>query len=191
MEKYLVVWEKSINFALRNQITNILNKTIMQRTLTFGVRPKDLSNDADMVCTIVKIGGINGLKFTMKNFKRIYGHDDSMPYMADLYLGKEHVAQCHNDGWGGDTHIYWVNTFDAERRAEVLQEVRKHKWCFKMPNEKKMYHITLNMSFVADLLSYQAEEDWKDTLDTEEYNKWYYNENIGEGRDIDVERQRD
>ena len=160
----------------------------MQKILTFGTGPKDLTNDADMICTVVEVGGADGLKFTMKNFKRIDGHDDSMPYMADLYLGKEHIAQCHNDGSGTNTRINFLSTFDAERRAEIQHEVRKHKWCFRLPDENEIYHITLNMGLIADLLSYQAEEDWKATLDTEEYNKWYDNENIGEDRDNDIEQ---
>ena len=46
----------------------------------------------------------------LKNCQEVYGHDDSMPYMADLYEVKGvndeelvHLAKCSNDGWGGDT----------------------------------------------------------------------------------------
>lgn len=55
----------------------------------------------------------NELSIILKNVMETYGHDDSLPFKADLYVQSKkmgfteptHIANAWNDGWGGDTVI--------------------------------------------------------------------------------------
>lgn len=41
----------------------------------------------------------------LKNFREIKGHDDSLPFDGELYCNGVHIAECWNDGWGGDANV--------------------------------------------------------------------------------------
>ena len=53
------------------------------------------------------------LAIALVNVQETYGHDDSLPFQADIYVESEklgfpkltHVGHAYNDGWGGDTVI--------------------------------------------------------------------------------------
>ena len=51
---------------------------------------------------------VGGHKFTLKNCKEVVGHDDSLPYVAKLYIDDEQVCSLYNDGWGGETNVTQV-----------------------------------------------------------------------------------
>lgn len=44
---------------------------------------------------------IAGYELTLRNFKIVTGHDDSLPFNASLYINGQRVCKCFNDGWGG------------------------------------------------------------------------------------------
>ena len=62
---------------------------------------------------------IGGYKISLKNFKKVIGHDDSLPYVANVYVNGERVCTCYNDGWGGETNITQV------MNETLLNEVNK------------------------------------------------------------------
>lgn len=118
-----------------------------QRTLTFTKRPKSLDFNNEVGVNIIKVGGH---RFTMKNFKNIDGHDDSLPYRATLYVDKQKFAECHNDGWGGDTELeYYDKTF----ALTIKQIVGQFKWKYSGMS------IDLTIPFIADILAYTEDSN--------------------------------
>jgi len=119
----------------------------MQKTLRFTKKPLDLSNDKDFGVTIV---AVDNLRFFMRNFKNMIGHDDSLSYIAELWA--KHIsgefmfkiADCFNDGWGGQTDITFV---DNELTKEIIDKVSQFKW--KLGKSK----FELTMDFIADILA--------------------------------------
>ena len=56
-----------------------------------------------------KIKQIGKYKCELKCFKEIVGHDDSLPYIAKLYINGKYVCKVMNDGWGGMSSIEEMN----------------------------------------------------------------------------------
>lgn len=101
----------------------------------------------------------------LKNCQEVYGHDDSMPYMADLYEVKGvndeelvHLAKCSNDGWGGDTLVNSVSKEADSRLAEIDAFIKKwYKLYYKQPtrdgNGKLSYRkveLNIDLTYVID-----------------------------------------
>lgn len=67
------------------------------------------------------------LTIELVNVRKTYGHDDSLPFQADIYVKSSElgfpkltcVGQAYNDGWGGDTviesahHKHIINTING------------------------------------------------------------------------------
>ena len=67
------------------------------------------------------------LTIVLDNIQKTYGHDDSLPFQADIYIKSEklgfpkltRVGHAYNDGWGGDTvigsasHQHILNTING------------------------------------------------------------------------------
>ena len=59
----------------------------------------------------------DSLIIELRNVREVYGHDDSLPFNADLYVANQVwglndfnlVGRAWNDGWGGDTVIDSIN----------------------------------------------------------------------------------
>ena len=68
------------------------------------------------------------LTIVLSGVDKISGHDDSTPFMADIYLKSEklglpkltRVGHAYNDGWGGDTEI------ESAQYAAVLEKLNEH-----------------------------------------------------------------
>lgn len=56
-----------------------------------------------------KIKQVGQYKCELKAFKKIIGHDDTLPYIANLYINGKYVCQVMNDGWGGMSSIREMN----------------------------------------------------------------------------------
>lgn len=65
---------------------------------------------------------INGLTVVLDNCREIKGHDDSLPYEADVYINGEHCASLFNDGWGGTTTINKVSTSETTKLFNDLED---------------------------------------------------------------------
>ena len=111
-----------------------------QKTFAFTKKPKDLSNNPEVGANIIKVGK---LKFTMKDFKRVDGHDDTLPYSAILCVDKKPLAHCYNDGYGGETNIEYIN----EEVKEIENTITNYQWKYgKMK-------FDLRLDFIADILA--------------------------------------
>lgn len=56
-----------------------------------------------------KVKHIGNYKCELKCFNEISGHDDSLPYIAKLYINGKYVCQVMNDGWGGTSSVVEMN----------------------------------------------------------------------------------
>ena len=65
--------------------------------------------------------------FELKNFKEVYGHDDSLPFTAILYVNGKRIATCSNDGWGGEAFVQPLNGC-RERLERIENEVKDEKY---------------------------------------------------------------
>lgn len=90
---------------------------------------------------------IGKYKIDVKKVKEVYGHDDSFPYIAELWANGKHIADCHNDGWGGETLI---TAIDLPMFMEVSSIVCATKGAF---NEKDWNYT---MPILADELALDA-----------------------------------
>lgn len=84
----------------------------------------------------------------MRKFSKISGHDKSLPFHAELWVNGTHIANCHNDGWGGPTEIIPVYPPLFEEVAKEVCATKgalcKEEWSYTMP-------------ILADELSWQCE----------------------------------
>lgn len=83
----------------------------------------------------------------MRKFKEVMGHDDTLPFNAELWANNTHIANCYNDGWGGDTIVAPVN-------AKLFDEVAKIVCATKGALSKEDWNYT--MPILADELSWQC-----------------------------------
>ena len=67
---------------------------------------------------------IGTYKCELKCFKVVPGHDDSLPYIAKLYVNNKYLCSLHNDGWGGETFVSDVQ--DNELYNKLDKEVRNY-----------------------------------------------------------------
>lgn len=95
-------------------------------------------------------------KFSMKNFREVYGHDDSLPYNGDVYVNGTKFAKCFNDGWGGDTNYNYADGIDNDFVQDVLDEIAKYEFRYAeikiAPGVILKFDLTL--SHLADKLAY-------------------------------------
>lgn len=71
------------------------------------------------------------LQIVLMNVRKVFGHDDSLPFNAEVYVRKDngiltHVANAWNDGWGGETNIDPISKDVQPLLIEAECEVEKH-----------------------------------------------------------------
>lgn len=120
---------------------------------------KDLDGGKTIVCKVNE-----ELTITLKNVKEVYGHDDSLPFNADLYIrngaGKRSklTAYCSNDGWGGETDIQAVDTAARETLNKVNEFIKDNYKCvFNVNNQEHFFVVTLEflVSIMAEYSIYR------------------------------------
>lgn len=68
--------------------------------------------------------------FTLKNFRRVSGHDDSLPYTATIYVNGKRTFKAFNDGWGGETNFLPVDKAGvSEQTINDYLDGDKFPWC--------------------------------------------------------------
>ena len=118
-----------------------------QKTLGFTKKPINLDDHKDFGVTRIRVGsGKDFMVFTMKNCQEIPGHDDSLPYVADLYCDGKMLCKCHNDGWGGETEFTVVPEC-ASKMDAIMEHIGKYQWVYKK------HEFDLNLCFIADTLA--------------------------------------
>lgn len=76
----------------------------------------------------------------LRDLKETYGHDDSIPFNANVYIDGEHIGNAWNDGWGGDSCLD-CKTNAAKERADKLDEYIKKN--YTMTYGKMSWEMTL------------------------------------------------
>lgn len=76
----------------------------------------------------------------MRKFTKVHGHDDTLPFTAELWVNNKSIAQCFNDGWGGECMIT-PNQKNIELYNKVKEIVEKTnnyldntEWFYTIPN---------------------------------------------------------
>lgn len=65
--------------------------------------------------------------FHAKKVKEFRGHD-GYGYNADIYLGKNKIAEVDEDGWGGGLRIDYVSDEMKQKSDEIIKNLPKCKW---------------------------------------------------------------
>lgn len=60
----------------------------------------------------------------LKQYQRVEGHDDSLPFQGQLWVNKTHIANCWNTGWGEETTIEPLNHALFEEVAKIVCETK-------------------------------------------------------------------
>ena len=121
-----------------------------QKTFIFSKKPKDLTQSPEVKSTRIRVGcGEGSLVFTLKNFIRVGGHDDTLPYQAKLYVNNTFLCLCFNDGWGGETVLSDKNEKN-NLFTKCTEKVAQYKWKYIDSL------IDLNIHFIADILACTA-----------------------------------
>ena len=98
----------------------------------------------------------DNLTLELRNVKEVYGHDDSLPFNADIYLylnGKTRAtyAGCaYNDGWGGMSIIHC----HVQALRPVLQGLADdlQKMEYKYDYYKEVTYLPASLDFLIDLM---------------------------------------
>lgn len=101
---------------------------------------------------------VGGHEFTLKDCKEVYGHDDSLPYVANLYIDGKKVCSLFNDGWGGETTIPQVfneKLFDKATEDIKGQPLPTFPW---MKDEVYEKFTLKSIVEIADILAYDLVE---------------------------------
>jgi hypothetical protein len=93
--------------------------------------------------------------FTLKNYHRVKGHDDTLPYEATLCANGVKVATCFNDGWGGETNVDIILTSKAPLLDTIDSVLKDATLTFEYNGEKHTFPLKLND--IADMLAYDME----------------------------------
>ena len=92
------------------------------------------------------------LSITLMNVREVMGHDDSLPFNAEVYVRKDnsiltHIANAWNHGWGGETNIDAISK-DTKPIIDDLEAVVK---TFIVDLGK--YSFPANLPLVIELLA--------------------------------------
>ena len=104
----------------------------------------DLTNNIEVGCDVITCDKNN---FTMRDFRKQEGHDDSLPYTGLLCYNGKPICRCTNDGWGGGTQIMPVGAAERAILASIELSLKNYKW--KYDN----IVFELKVDFIADTLA--------------------------------------
>ena len=116
-----------------------------EKILTFEKgKPLDLTEDVEFGCNVIIVGDN---KFTMRDFREQFGHNDSLPYTGILCCNGKPICRSTNDGWGGESNIEPLDQKSAEVLSSITDELKNYKWKYGS------VIITLRLDFIADTLA--------------------------------------
>ena len=99
---------------------------------------------------------INGYNFSLRKFSEVKGHDDSLPYVATLYINNKKVCFLHNDGWGGETTI--VEIYNTKLFKEVENEIKGLPYpLYPWDNDTLLTDAKITLNKIQDITDYIAE----------------------------------
>lgn len=94
---------------------------------------------------------VDDMKFTIPDAKEQRGHDDSLPFGGTLHLNGKPIANCYNDGWGGEAFYEPLTTDAYKILADAKEKIAKYDFVGSMNG--KDYRWTLTLPFLIDELA--------------------------------------
>ena len=119
----------------------------MKRVKTFKFKRNgvvDLTDTPECGCNVIQCGKD---KFSIREFRVIGGHDDSLPYTAILCINNNPLCKCFNDGWGGDTELTPIDNRARAIMASANVTLSNYEWLYCGTKFK------LDLGFIADTLA--------------------------------------
>lgn len=117
------------------------------------------------------------LTIVLDNVQKTYGHDDSLPFQADIYVKSEklglpkstRLGYAFNDGWGGDTEINGVQYPDILKN---LNEYLKQNYQIRIKKPEITWAVRLDylVSIMAEHSIYEHKTKM-DIMDMENCEK--------------------
>lgn len=104
----------------------------------------DLSGSPEFGCNVIQCGKN---RFTLKDFRKQSGHDDSLPYTAILCMNNKPICRCTNDGWGGLTDTKPINLESEVLMKSIEVNLKNYKWGYMGGD------FVLTIDFIADILA--------------------------------------
>lgn len=117
---------------------------IKKRVFKFLKGLNDLNRNGEGYCNIIQCGST---RFTLKDFKRQEGHDDSLPYTAIFCVDGKPLCRCVNTGWGEQTEITPLDISCKARMAALSMTLSNYKWTYA----DGVFPLTIQ--FIADTLA--------------------------------------
>lgn len=123
------------------------------------------------------------LTIALVDVRKTYGHDDSLPFQADIHVKSEklgfpkltHVGHAFNDGWGGDTVI---ESAQYTAVLEMLNEYLKQNFKINIKSLKISWAVRLDylVSIMAErsIFGRQTKMDIIDMEDCEKVEPLQY-----------------
>jgi len=96
--------------------------------------------------------------FELKNVKEVRGHDDSLPFEADAYLGGHYLGNVFNDGRGADAYLC-VRTDDQnlkETYNAFREMLNNTTWKTYTYSNGEVKDIKYNIGFLMDCMAFNA-----------------------------------
>ena len=96
------------------------------------------------------------LTIELRNVVEVYGHDDSIPFNADVYVylnGKKravYAGYAYNDGWGGESTIRCENQAVKSALQAFADNVRTKSVVYE--HHGKIYYLPASFDFLIDLM---------------------------------------
>lgn len=106
--------------------------------------PINMDNCPEDGCEVIEVGKN---KFTMRDFRKQEGHDDSLPYVGILCCNGKPLCKCLNDGWGGQTNMTPVGVAEGAIMKSLANKIGDCKWTYMGTT------FDLELDFIADILA--------------------------------------
>ena len=94
---------------------------------------------------------ISGYVFELCSFKTIKGHDDSLPFLGNLYANGIRIGEAMNDGWGGEAVFTRTKTKKNQKLVDEIESVIKQKTVFE--DDERLKDVKYSFGFLCDLLA--------------------------------------
>lgn len=101
---------------------------------------------------------LGGYLFELKNIRMVDGHDDSLPFKAEAYLGGHKLGEVSNDGRGADA---WLSlTTDDQELKETYNGFKEllynTTWKVYTYNDGTVKDIKYSIGFLMDCMAFNA-----------------------------------
>ena len=80
-----------------------------------------------------------------------HGHDDSLPFVGNLYANGIKIGEAMNDGWGGEAVFTRTKTKKNQKLVDEIETVLKQQSVFE--DDEKLKDVKYSFGFLCDLLA--------------------------------------